>query len=83
MYFSYLFDLVWTGFTQNAGFAGLLPWSFGGQFRSATQQANAQGMLYAGDPPQEPPGWFSILDTDSTMTLMKSWHDRIVAQSQP
>jgi mannan endo-1,4-beta-mannosidase len=72
-YFGYLHDLVAKSFANGKPWIGLMPWSYGGSFRSDRQSFNSYGMLCAGDPPQEPPGWFSVLDKDPTMQLIKTW----------
>jgi len=46
-------DLVASQFKQKQGLIGLAPWSYGGTHRSKTQAYNNQGILIAGDPPQE------------------------------
>ncbi|PWN36598.1 glycoside hydrolase [Meira miltonrushii] len=78
-YFSHLFEIVFSSFQQRTGFAGLMPWSYGGLFDTETQQYNSFDMVLAGDPPQEPPGWFSVLYNDSTMGLMSKWHEQVVS----
>lgn len=77
-YFSSLFDIVRDSFRQENGFIGLMPWSYGGMHDTETQRKNSFDMILTGDPPQEPPGWFSILKNDSTMNVMSDWHDQIV-----
>lgn len=46
-------DLVASQFKSKQGLIGLAPWSYGGIYRSHTQRYNNQGILLAGDPPQE------------------------------
>lgn len=72
-YFTHLFEIVFDSFKRRTGFAGLMPWSYGGLFDTETQKYNSFDMILAGDPPQEPPGWFSILFKDSTLDLMLKW----------
>jgi mannan endo-1,4-beta-mannosidase len=51
--FSSVFDLVSARFKAKQGLVGAMPWSYGGLYRSAKQKYNNQGILIAGDPPQE------------------------------
>jgi mannan endo-1,4-beta-mannosidase len=51
--FSAILDLVASQFKAKGGLIGLAPWSYGGVYRSDKQKYNNQGMLIAGDPPQE------------------------------
>ncbi|UZJ57340.1 hypothetical protein CBS101457_006660 [Exobasidium rhododendri] len=75
--FSSVYELVASQFKARKGLIGLMPWSYGGTYRSAKQKYNNQGILIAGDPPQEPPGWFSILDTDNVMQTIAKTHDKV------
>jgi mannan endo-1,4-beta-mannosidase len=46
-------DLVSVQYKKRRGLIGLAPWSYGGIYRSNSQHYNNQGIVIAGDPPQE------------------------------
>ncbi|KAI7906703.1 glycoside hydrolase superfamily [Cokeromyces recurvatus] len=45
-------------------------WAYGGIGRS-TDKPNSNGMVWLGDPPHEPKGWYSVYDTDTTVDIIK------------
>lgn len=53
-----------------AAYVGTCPWAYGGIYRPETQHANEFGMVWAGDPPHESPGWYDLYDTDEAMNIV-------------
>jgi mannan endo-1,4-beta-mannosidase len=51
-------------------YTGSCPWAYGGIYRPETQHANQFGDVWAGDPPHESPGWYSLYDTDEAMNIV-------------
>ncbi|KAI8351816.1 glycoside hydrolase superfamily [Choanephora cucurbitarum] len=45
-------------------------WAYGGIGRS-TDEPNQFNMVWLGDPPHEPKGWYSVYDTDSTVKIIQ------------
>ncbi|KAI9487421.1 MAG: glycoside hydrolase superfamily [Benjaminiella poitrasii] len=45
-------------------------WAYGGIGRS-TDKPNSYGMVWLGDPPHEPRGWYSVYDVDTTVAVIK------------
>ncbi|CEH15864.1 hypothetical protein CBOM_05078 [Ceraceosorus bombacis] len=58
-------------FEHRKGWIGAIPWAYAGAYRPERQNLNKYGMLWAGDPPHEAPGWYSVYDTDEAMRLLK------------
>lgn len=53
-----------------AAYVGTCPWAYGGVYRPESQHADQFGMVWAGDPPHESPGWYDLYDTDETMNII-------------
>ena len=51
-------------------FIGTAPWAYGGIYRPETQYVNDFGMVWAGSPPHESPGWYELYDTDEAMNII-------------
>lgn len=58
-------------FLANGSFFGTAPWAYGGVYRPETQRENAFGMVWAGDPPHESPGWYDLYDDDYAMEIVR------------
>jgi mannan endo-1,4-beta-mannosidase len=43
---------------SNGAYVGTCPWAYGGIWRPETEHVNDFGMVWAGDPPHESPGWY-------------------------
>ncbi|KAL9543853.1 hypothetical protein PS6_009061 [Mucor atramentarius] len=56
-------------------------WAYGGLGRS-TDHPNAFGMVWLGDPPHEPRGWYSVYNVDSTVRIIKAHCSRMIQQRQ-
>ena len=65
---------------------GTCPWAYGGVFRPETQEADKYGMVWAGDPPHEAPGWYDLYDTDKAMDIVrdqqKMIHEFLTAEKE-
>ena len=66
-------------FQSNGTYFGTAPWAYGGLYRPETQYINDFGMVWAGDPPHESPGWYDLYDTDEAMNIIKRQGDEIRA----
>ena len=66
-------------FQSDGAYIGTAPWAYGGIWRPETQLANEFGMVWAGDPPHEAPGWYDLYDTDEAMDIVGAQHDNITA----
>ncbi|ERF72889.1 hypothetical protein EPUS_08697 [Endocarpon pusillum Z07020] len=62
-----------------AAYVGTCPWAYGGVYRPETQQADQFGIVWAGDPPHESPGWYDLYDTDETMNIIYRQQQEIEA----
>lgn len=45
-------------------YIGSCPWAYGGVWRPESQKVDEYGMVWAGDPPHESPGWYDVYDGD-------------------
>ncbi|KAI8344518.1 glycoside hydrolase [Chlamydoabsidia padenii] len=68
-YYDHLLSLV----KKNKIFPGSNFWSYGGVGRS-TDKENSYGMVWLGDPPHEPRGWYSVYDKDTTMKVLRKYY---------
>jgi mannan endo-1,4-beta-mannosidase len=57
-------------FRNEGAYVGTSPWAYGGIYRPETQHANEFGMVWAGDPPHESPGWYDLYDSDAAMDIV-------------
>jgi mannan endo-1,4-beta-mannosidase len=57
-------------FRNGGAYIGTSPWAYGGIYRPETQHANEFGMVWAGDPPHESPGWYDIYNGDEAMNIV-------------
>lgn len=57
-------------FKKGGPYVGTSPWAYGGVWRPETQVENEFGMVWAGDPPHESPGWYDLYDTDEAMEIV-------------
>lgn len=79
-YFQTIIGAVMDKFKDpKAAYVGTCPWSYGGIYRPETQLANAFGMVWAGDPPHESPGWYDLYDTDEAMNIVYRQQQDIAA----
>ncbi|KAN0063242.1 hypothetical protein ACQY0O_004406 [Thecaphora frezii] len=69
-YFKHIFDFVRGDFEKGGPFIGQAPWAYGGVYRPETQKANKFGMVWAGDPPHEAPGWYDVYDADEALNIV-------------
>jgi mannan endo-1,4-beta-mannosidase len=58
-------------FTNGGAYVGTSPWAYGGIYRPEMQHANEFGMVWAGDPPHESPGWYDLYDNDTAMVIVQ------------
>jgi mannan endo-1,4-beta-mannosidase len=58
-------------FTNGGAYVGTSPWAYGGIYRPESQHANEFGMVWAGDPPHESPGWYDLYDNDTAMIIVQ------------
>ncbi|KAH8727893.1 glycoside hydrolase superfamily [Phaeosphaeriaceae sp. PMI808] len=72
-YFKTIISTVMDEFRNGGAYIGTSPWAYGGIFRPETQKENEFGMVWAGDPPHESPGWYDLYDTDIAMDIV---HDQ-------
>ena len=64
-------------FLNGGAYVGTCPWAYGGIWRPETQYVNDFGMVWAGDPPHESPGWYDLYDDDEAMNIVK-WQQEVV-----
>jgi mannan endo-1,4-beta-mannosidase len=57
-------------FRNGGAYVGTAPWAYGGIYRPETQHINEFGMVWAGDPPHESPGWYDLYNTDQAMNIV-------------
>ncbi|KAI4613924.1 hypothetical protein J4E80_006612 [Alternaria sp. BMP 0032] len=69
-YFTTIIGAVMDEFRNGGAYIGTSPWAYGGIWRPETQKANAFGMVWAGDPPHESPGWYDLYDEDYAMEIV-------------
>lgn len=66
-------------FKGNGAYIGSSPWAYGGIWRPETEKENKFGMIWAGDPPHESPGWYDLYDTDEAMNIVARQQQNISA----
>lgn len=66
-------------FKNAGGYVGTMPWAYGGIYRPETEKENQYGMIWAGDPPHEAPGWYDLYDTDEAMNIVYEQEQEIAA----
>ncbi|EPQ28939.1 uncharacterized protein PFL1_03739 [Pseudozyma flocculosa PF-1] len=76
-YFEHLIGLVVADYERGGAYIGSAPWAYGGIYRPETQVANEFGMVLAGDPPHESPGWYDLYDTDEAMNIVERQKRRV------
>lgn len=76
-YFKAIFDQVQDGFIKGKGLIGESPWAYGGIYRPENQTLSSQGILWAGDPQHEAPGWYDVYSDDKAMQIIKEQHEAI------
>jgi mannan endo-1,4-beta-mannosidase len=70
-YFTTIIGAAMDQFKDPGGaYVGTCPWAYGGIWRPETEKANEFGMVWAGDPPHEAPGWYDLYDTDEAMNVV-------------
>ena len=69
-YFQTIIGAVVQDFKNGGAYIGTSPWAYGGIWRPETQVQNEFGMVWAGDPPHESPGWYDLYDTDEAMNVV-------------
>lgn len=78
-YFKTIIGTVMDEFRNGGAYVGTSPWAYGGIYRPETQQVNEFGMVWAGDPPHESPGWYDLYDTDEAMNIVASQQKTIAS----
>lgn len=78
-YFNTIIGTVMDEFRNGGAYVGTSPWSYGGLYRPETQHVNDFGMLWAGDPPHESPGWYDLYDTDEAMNIVAAQQQTIAS----
>jgi mannan endo-1,4-beta-mannosidase len=69
-FYAAMFEEVLNSITSGGPAAGINFWAWGGRARP--------GIAWIGDPPHEPPGWYSVYDTDqSTLAIISSQAEAI------
>jgi mannan endo-1,4-beta-mannosidase len=69
-YFTTIIGAVMDEFRNGGAYIGTSPWAYGGIWRPETQVVNEFGMVWAGDPPHESPGWYDLYDDDHAMEIV-------------
>ncbi|KAF2793123.1 glycoside hydrolase family 5 protein [Melanomma pulvis-pyrius CBS 109.77] len=69
-YFETVISTAVSLFQTNGSYIGTSPWAYGGVWRPESQHVNEFGMVWAGDPPHESPGWYDLYDTDEAMNIV-------------
>nr|4LYR_A Chain A, Exo-beta-1,4-mannosidase [Rhizomucor miehei] len=62
---------------SNRSFSGSNFWAYGGEGRS-TYPPNPYGMVWLGDPPHEPHGWYSVYSNDTTVQIIKDYNANLL-----
>ncbi|CAO3585291.1 unnamed protein product [Absidia cylindrospora] len=70
IFYNHLLTQVATLVKQHKGFSGSNFWSYSGIGRS-TDLPNNFSMVWLGDPPHEPRGWYSVYDQDTTAKVIQ------------
>ncbi|KAJ4341246.1 hypothetical protein N0V87_001987 [Didymella glomerata] len=78
-YFKAIIGTVMDEFRNGGAYVGTSPWAYGGIYRPETQHVNEFGMVWAGDPPHESPGWYDLYDTDSAMDIVAAQQKTIAS----
>lgn len=78
-YYAYIIGLAMDSFKGDGSYVGTCPWAYGGVYRPETQRINEFGMVWAGDPPHEAPGWYDVYDTDYAMKIIYDQYKTIKA----
>lgn len=74
-YYKSLYAVVEASLAASGGaLAGDNFWAWGGEVRPPSK--------WAGDPPHETPGWFSVYDTDQSTTALIAMHGSTLAQTK-
>ena len=77
-YFTHIIGKAMDSFmSDEGGYVGTCPWAYGSVFRPETQEADKYGMVWAGDPPHEAPGWYDLYDTDKAMDIVRDQQNMI------
>ncbi|KAF3010644.1 hypothetical protein E8E13_004484 [Curvularia kusanoi] len=71
-YFKMTIGTVMSDFIKGGAYIGFAPWAYGGIYRPETQHVNEFGMVWAGDPPHESPGWYDLYDKDRIMDFVSN-----------
>ncbi|KAI7884440.1 glycoside hydrolase [Lichtheimia hyalospora FSU 10163] len=58
---------------KDGEFSGSGFWAYSGQGRSS-DYPNKYGMVFLGDPPHEPRGWYSVYDKDTTVKVIRDYN---------
>ncbi|KAI8344517.1 glycoside hydrolase superfamily [Chlamydoabsidia padenii] len=73
LYFEHILSLVKHGIKV---FSGSNYWSYSGTGRS-TDLPNHYSMVWVGDPPHEPKGWYSVYDKDTTVNVLHKHYNEL------
>ncbi|KAI9468673.1 glycoside hydrolase superfamily [Zychaea mexicana] len=74
-FFGALFDQI-VGFAKKGQFSGSNFWAYSGMGRS-TDYPNKYGMVWLGDPPHEPRGWYGVYDKDTTAKVISKYNSEL------
>ncbi|KAF2115936.1 glycoside hydrolase superfamily [Lophiotrema nucula] len=78
-YFETIIGAAMNEFKNGGAYIGTSPWAYGGIWRPETEYVNELGMVWAGDPPHESPGWYDLYDTDEAMNIVARQQKDIAA----
>lgn len=78
-YFQTIIGTVMDEFRNGGAYVGTSPWAYGGIYRPETQHVNEFGMVWAGDPPHESPGWYDLYDMDEAMNIVAAQQKAIAS----
>ena len=61
--------------SSTGAYIGTCPWAYGGIWRPETEHENEFGMVWAGDPPHESPGWYDRASKALMLRLTRCRYD--------
>eukprot|EP00826_Nyctotherus_ovalis_P034381 TRINITY_DN2854_c0_g1_i10.p1 TRINITY_DN2854_c0_g1~~TRINITY_DN2854_c0_g1_i10.p1 ORF type:complete len:456 (+),score=119.77 TRINITY_DN2854_c0_g1_i10:166-1533(+) len=72
-YYAFIFEIVYN-MTKDGLASGVNFWAWAGEGRPVTPGGTwVKGNPWIGDPPHEPQGWYSVYDTDHTLSVIKEY----------
>ncbi|KAK4520113.1 uncharacterized protein ATC70_008243 [Mucor velutinosus] len=75
-YYDYMLSEIYKQVEAGGPYAGSNFWAYGGVGRPY-EDPNQYGMYLLGDPPHEPRGWYSVYDTDTTVSVIKNQYKKL------